>query len=114
MRTTKAEVTAVFKMWVESVGGHLAKDYSDVGGYQLDHNSVYGGYQIVQIVNERGGQSDSVFLTCRLTAFYFVQAMRGAIRSMEAVTTNKRLDHVTHCPKMGAGCAHFTKSGAVK
>lgn len=85
MRTTKAEVTAVFKLWVAAVGGHIAKDHTDVNGYMLDHNAVYGGWQINQIVNKHGGQSDNVFILCRLTAFYFVQAMRGAIRSIEAL-----------------------------
>ena len=88
MRTTKKEVEAVFEMWVKAVGGHVAASYKDVDGYQLDHNSVYGGYCIVQIVNEQGGQSDSVFLNTRLPAYYFVQAMRAAIRTVEQVQLN--------------------------
>lgn len=88
MRTTKSEVEAVFKLWVSGINGHVAKDYKDVGGYQLDHNGVYGGYQVVQICNERGGQSDNVFLNSRLTAYYFVSALRASMRSIEQLRLN--------------------------
>lgn len=91
MRTTKAEVVAVFKNWVEAIGGHEAKDWKDVGGYQLDHNGIYGGYQVVRICNEHGGQSDNVFLSSRLTAYYFTQALRASIRSIEQLRLNSEV-----------------------
>jgi hypothetical protein len=112
MRTTKSEVEAVFKQWLTAIGGREAKSYNDVGGYCLDHNSVYGGWEIQQIHNEHGGVS--VVIYTRLSSFYFVSALRMSIASFQHKNINERLDHVSHCPKMGNGCAHFNSSGEVK
>jgi hypothetical protein len=90
MRTTKAEVEGVFKLWINSVGGHVAKSYNDVGGYRLDHNNVYGGYQVIRISNAQGGQSDNVFLNTRLSAYPFVCALRAAMRSIEELRLNQK------------------------
>lgn len=54
-RTTKAELDTAFRLFLTSINGHKAEGYGDVGGYLLDQG--YGGYQVVQIANEHGGQS---------------------------------------------------------
>lgn len=112
MRTTKHEIAGVFGLWVKAVGGRVAASYNDVGGYRLDHAACYGGYRIERIETESGGVSD-VF-TVRLPAGEFVTALRMAMRSLEVAQLNKRVEHVDRCPKMGNGCAHFTKYGEVK
>lgn len=90
MRTTTTEVEAVFKLWVSAINGHPAKDYKDVGGYKLDHNSVYGGWQVVRICNEHGGESNNAFLNTRLTAYYFVTALRASMRTIEQMRLNTK------------------------
>lgn len=80
MRTTKAEVEGVFKLWVASIGGRIATSYNDQGAYRLDHASCYGGWQIERIDNERGGVS---VVFGRLTAYYFVAALRMGMRTLE-------------------------------
>ena len=45
---------AVFALLIEHVGGHVATSYNDVGGYRLDYNSVYGGFNIERITSETG------------------------------------------------------------
>ena len=90
MRTTKSEVEAVFKNWVKAVDGHIAVDYKDVGGYRLDHNSIYGGYEIERICNAQGGVS--VVMYQRLSAYYFVQALRLAIHSIEQQRLNSKTE----------------------
>lgn len=86
MRTTRKEVEGVFKLWVAAVGGHVASSYSDVNGYRLDHNSVYGGYCIERICNESGGVS--VVLDHRQSAYAFVTSLRMAMRSLEEARAN--------------------------
>lgn len=56
-RTTKKEVEATFDLFLKSAGLKKAEGYDDVGGYMLDFAGVYGGYVVVRICNEGGGQS---------------------------------------------------------
>lgn len=108
MRTTKAEVIGVFKLWVSSIGGRIAESYNDEGAYRLDHAVCYGGWQVERIDNTMGGVS---VVFGRLSAYYFVAALRCGMRTLEQA----RLRHVSHCPRVGAsGCAHFTDAGKVK
>jgi hypothetical protein len=56
-RTTRKMVDSAFARFVAQIGGAIAKSYNDVGGYTLDYNGVYGGYQVVQILSETGAQT---------------------------------------------------------
>ena len=113
MKTTRKEVEGVFGFWVSCIGGRVATSYNDVGAYRLDHNSIYGGYTIERICNEGGGVSQPIGAD-RLSAYYFVAALRKAMRTVEELRLNARSAHVFRCPKMGGGCAHFTALGEVK
>jgi hypothetical protein len=35
--------------------GRIATSYNDVGAYRLDHNGIYGGWNIEEIVTDGGG-----------------------------------------------------------
>jgi len=56
-RTTKKQIETKFERFVKAIGGHIAKDYKDVGGYELDYDSVNGGYLIGQISSNSGALS---------------------------------------------------------
>lgn len=88
MRTTKMEVIGVFRLWLAGINGREAKTYNDVGAYRLDHNAVYGGWRVERICNAQGGVSD-VFNN-RLSAYYFVCALRNAVRSIEEMRLNTK------------------------
>jgi hypothetical protein len=45
----------MFAVFVKQIGGHIATDYNDVGGYRLDYAAPYGGYNVEQISNGGGG-----------------------------------------------------------
>jgi hypothetical protein len=89
MRTTRKQIEAKFRNVIEAAGGRVATSYNDVGGFALDHNSVYGGWRIVQITNEAGGERD---LCHRMQGSNFWQALDlfgsvlYAIRKTEAET----------------------------
>ena len=89
MRTTKKEVYSVFQLWVKAIKSREAIDHKDVGAYRLDHNSVYGGWRVERICNERGGVED-VF-SMRLPAWEFVTALRMSMRTLEALRLNEQL-----------------------
>jgi len=88
MRTTRKEVEGVFRLWLSAINGREAKSYNDVGGYQLDNNPVYGGYRVERIGNEHGGVADT--FTTRLSAYYFVTALRVSMRSIEEMRLNTK------------------------
>lgn len=54
-RTTRKQVEGIFAVFVNSIHGHVATDYNDVGGYSLDYASAYGGYRVERVENEQGG-----------------------------------------------------------
>jgi len=58
MRTTKKQIEMKFRRVIEAAGLRVATSYKDVGGFALDHNSFYGGWRIIQIDNEFGGERD--------------------------------------------------------
>lgn len=78
MRTTKSEVQAVFERFCKVHGYRIATSFNDVGAYELDHNSIYGGYVINQIMNDGGGVTQP-FGSKRMKAEPFVDSMRMAI-----------------------------------
>ena len=78
-KVSKALIENKFRWFVEAIGGHLAKDYKDVGGFAIDH---YNGYQIVQIVSVGGGQTNP-FGSGRMKGEAFVDALDLATRAIE-------------------------------
>jgi len=53
-RVSKKDIESQFKLFIEAIGGKVAADYKDVGGFKLDYSSIYGGYRITQIFSEGG------------------------------------------------------------
>lgn len=92
-RISKSHVVGLFEHLVKALGGHIATSYNDVDGYQLDYNPVYGGYNIVQIANEGGGQSQP-FGSERHGASEMWYMMRFALRAIEvAQKPHSRVRH---------------------
>ena len=62
-RTTRKILETLLGYFAQDRGlpcGHWAKGddgkyHATIGGVALDHNGVYGGYEIQQIMNEAGG-----------------------------------------------------------
>jgi len=65
-----------------AIGGHRAKDYKDVGGYQLDYNTFYGGIRVDRIVNEAGGVTNP-FGMHRVKPYDFCQMVDFTIKAIE-------------------------------
>ena len=57
MRYTRKDVEAQFERFVTAIGGRVARSYNEDGAYVLDHNGVYGGYNIVRLTDTAGGQT---------------------------------------------------------
>lgn len=88
MRTSKALVENTFHRFLMTIGGERARwdhvdgrNVSNVGGYRLDHNSVYGGWVIEQNVNEAGGIRRP-FSDTRMPAGQLVDAMHFAMAAL--------------------------------
>jgi len=79
-RTTKKQVEAKFERFINSIGGRIAKDYKDVGGYQLDNQPIYGGYVIQRIFNDSGA-IDHPFGQIRRKASEFYDTLDFAERT---------------------------------
>jgi hypothetical protein len=77
-RYSTKDVKNIFGHFLETFNFKAAKSYNDVGGFALDHNTVYGGYTIVRIINEGGGQTNP-FGHSRMKAGEFVRAMNFAM-----------------------------------
>jgi hypothetical protein len=77
-RTSQKEVRQVFARFLHVFGLRAAESYNDVGGFLLDHASMYGGYQIEQIVSEGGGVTHP-FGDSRMQAGAFVDCLRFAM-----------------------------------
>lgn len=82
MRTTHKEVENVFKNLIKHMGCEVAQSYKDNGKYALDHQAVYGGYQIVQYSGVNGGEH-LPFGTKRRSASEMVDVMNFAITALE-------------------------------
>lgn len=81
MRTTKAEVEAVFGRLLTVLGKPRAQRWNDVGGWSLDYAACYGGWVITEVVNMDGGITHPLG-EGRLPAREFVRAMHFAIRTV--------------------------------
>lgn len=82
-REGKKYVEAVFKNFTAACGKHVATSYNDIGGWQLEHNSTYGGYQIQEITSASGGV-DLPLGAARMKASQFTEAMHFAMRALQA------------------------------
>ncbi len=56
-RITRKDVEGAFELLCATLGKRIATAYNDVGAWQLDHNSIYGGFVIEEVVNVHGGVS---------------------------------------------------------
>jgi len=56
-RYTHKDAARCFKNLLDISGHRAAKRYSDIGGWQLDCNSVYGGCVVHEISSKGGGVS---------------------------------------------------------
>jgi len=84
MRYTRKQIEAYFTRFVKTIGGKVATSYNDVGGYILDYNANYDGYQIAQIENIHGGQRLSFLGGQRFKAAQFVTIICFAIDAIDA------------------------------
>lgn len=82
-RYTKRDAMAAFSRLLVACGKREATSYSDVGGWQLDHNGIYGGYVVEEIHNEHGAISHP-FGSMRRSARDFCDAVNFALRAMDA------------------------------
>jgi len=82
MAISKKHNQAVFERLVDACGAHVAHGYNDVGGWRLDYNGLYGGYNIEEIANESGGVRQP-FGATRMKAAVFADAMHFALRAIE-------------------------------
>lgn len=57
MKTTKEQLARAFEYFCSEYGYRIAKSYDDHGALRLDHNSIYGGYNIERIADEGSGIS---------------------------------------------------------
>jgi hypothetical protein len=86
VRTTKKEIESAFRVWLGAIGGKHATSYSDVGGYSLDHNTVYGGWRIEQITTDGGGVREVNY--GRMSNAEFKHALNLASESVREYKTN--------------------------
>lgn len=54
MKTTKKELQIMFNRFLKTIGERPAEHSRDEDGFNLEHNSVYKGYMIDQITNDKG------------------------------------------------------------
>lgn len=89
MRYSRKFIEARFSMAMDALGvphgetwagDEQGKCRANVGTYFIDHNSVYGGYQICMMFNEGGGRS-CPFGMERHNAGAFVAMLTGIIES---------------------------------
>ena len=93
-RVTKDEVKAVFERFVQRLGGRVATSYNDVGAYQLDHNSVYGGWVIQRVYNEHGAV-ESPFYHTRRSSKEFVETLWFAIALMDEQAKKETVESIS-------------------
>ena len=82
-RITNKQVEGLFRTLVKACGKHVATSYKDVGGWELEYNAAYGGWQIREIVNESGGASDPLGSTRRKNTEMW-STMHFALRVLES------------------------------
>ena len=80
-RYTNKDVETAFRIFCQRAGFRQAESHKDVGAYSLDKG--YGGYTVVQIVNENGGLS-TPFGMRRRNAREMVQTLHFAADAIDA------------------------------
>lgn len=55
MRYTRKDAEAAFERLCKATGHRIASSYDDIGAWELDYASEYGGYTVNEIVNDAGG-----------------------------------------------------------
>lgn len=83
-RYTRKDAEAAFAQLCEAVGRRQGP-WNDVGAWQIDYNSVYGGYVVVEIVNSSGGQTHPLGEP-RRPAREFCSHINFALRVMQETT----------------------------
>lgn len=86
-RISKKNVEALFNAFVKAIGGHIATNYNDIGGYDLNY-SQYGGFEINRIMNDSGGLTQPFGMTRRKTTEMYY-TLSFAIKAIEEA---RRLD----------------------
>ena len=81
-RTTKEQLQNKFEQFVKAVGGKVASEYNDEGGYSLDNQPIYGGWVVEQVVND-AGSIHHPFGPARKKAGELWDALDFAIRAIE-------------------------------
>lgn len=80
------ELRSVFGHFLRTFGFRAAKNYSDVGGYQIDH---YNGYTIEQIISAGGGVTQP-FGSTRHTARELIDMLHFAMSVHDHQENEKR------------------------
>lgn len=57
MRTNKSAVEGMFRIFIKTYGGRVAKSAFDHGAFRLDYEPCYGGYVIEKISDDSTGVS---------------------------------------------------------
>lgn len=81
-RYTKRDAEGAYQRLMKAVGAREATSYGDIGGWHLDHNGVYGGYVVEEVMNEAGGITHPLGHE-RRTAREFCDAVSFALRVLE-------------------------------
>ena len=74
-----ATVNQIFDIFLITIKKRKAKDYKDVGGYELNYDG--NGYIIYKIANKNGGLSEP-FGNTRLKRSNFISHLRFAMDSL--------------------------------
>ena len=82
-RITAKQVEGLFKTFTQACGKHVASSHKDVGGWQIDYNSSYGGWSIEEVTSSSGALSDVLDSTRRPTTEMWY-TMHFALRAIEA------------------------------
>jgi hypothetical protein len=91
-RYTRKDAEAAFERLC-NLTGHHAGPWNEVGAWQLDANPTYGGYMVVEISNEHGGQS-TPFGPMRRSARDFCDAVRFAEDTLQSVESLSQLHRI--------------------
>jgi len=88
-RVTKADVTYWFDRLCAALGKSKTpwrtedgKSVANIGAWYLDHNPIYGGYVVYEMMNEGGGAREP-FGPYRKRPAEFVAAVRFALDAIE-------------------------------
>ena len=81
-RITRQQAQRAFENLCTAMGKTIAKNYNDVGAWQLDYVACYGGFNVEEIANEQGGVRQP-FGSRRYKPTEFYELCWFAIRALE-------------------------------